>query len=49
MNESLNLTVAQKQQTTLAPMQLQFVRMLEMNEAEAVKLAQRLVGEKAAE
>ncbi len=35
MNESLNLTVAQKQQTTLAPMQLQFVRMLEMNEAEA--------------
>lgn len=35
MNESLNLTLAQKQQTTLAPMQLQFVRMLEMNEAEA--------------
>lgn len=35
MNESLKLSIAQRQQTTLAPMQLQFVRMLEMNDAEA--------------
>lgn len=35
MKESLNLSLSQRQQTILAPMQLQFVRMLEMNEAEA--------------
>lgn len=35
MNESLKLSITQRQQTTLTPMQLQFVRMLEMNDAEA--------------
>ncbi|MCM1293561.1 MAG: RNA polymerase factor sigma-54 [Bacteroides sp.] len=34
MDERLNLSLTQKQQQTLAPMQLQFVRMLEMNSAE---------------
>ena len=35
MDERLGLSLTQRQQTTLAPMQLQFVRMLEMNGAEA--------------
>lgn len=35
MDEKLNLSISQRQQTTLAPMQLQLVRMLEMNAAEA--------------
>lgn len=35
MDESLNLSLVQRQQTTLAPIQLQFVRMLEMSGAEA--------------
>lgn len=35
MDDRLSLSLAQRQQTTLAPMQLQFVRMLEMNGAEA--------------
>lgn len=34
MDKRLNLSIEQRQQTTLAPMQLQFVRMLEMNGAE---------------
>lgn len=35
MKENLKLVMDQRQQMTLAPMQLQFVRMLEMNSAEA--------------
>lgn len=45
MEESLNLTLAQRQQTTLAPMQLQFVRMLEMNGAEAEEEVRRALDE----
>lgn len=45
MDEKLKLQIAQRQQTTLAPMQLQFVRMLEMTGAEAEEEVRRALDE----
>lgn len=45
MNESLKLSLSQKQQQTLAPMQLQLVRMLEMSAPEIEEEIRRQVDE----
>ena len=45
MNESLKLSLTQKQQQTLAPMQLQLVRMLEMSAPEVEEEVRRQVDE----
>lgn len=45
MNESLKLSLSQKQQQTLAPMQLQLVRMLEMSAPEVEEEVRRQVDE----
>lgn len=43
MDERLGLSLTQRQQTTLAPMQLQFVKMLEMTGAEAEEEVARML------
>ncbi len=45
MDDSLRLSLSQRQQQTLAPMQLQFVRLLEMNGAEAEEEVRRALDE----